>query len=175
MSDGTPTPAQPQLITGLASGIVTYCALIVAGLMALMATGEFSRLNELIKIAGAVAIITAMVGGTLALVSVGYGINYARRVEAKKAANAIESARYWSVVWSNLSYVAIAIASILASVLIFGFIFYAQQSTISGRSYLVELPTQPGDQQITSGDVACYPRPAGADQKMPKQVCILKK
>jgi hypothetical protein len=139
-----------------------------------MATDQFSNLPKAVKLVGAGATFTALVGGSLALLSMANAINHARRAEKTTDQDKINSARRWSIRLGNGSLFVIIAASVLAAITICTFPFDTP-SVNAGSSCLVQLQVPSGGEQVTSAEIDCYPRPSGADADMPSQVCVLKK
>lgn len=137
-----------------------------------MATDQFSNLPKAFRFVGAGAVLLALAGGSLALLSMANAINHARRVEKTTAQDKIDSARRKSILLGNVSLYAIITASVLAAITICTFSFDAP-SVSAGSSYLVQSQAPPGGEQVTSAEINYYQRPSGAD--MPSQVCVVKK
>ena len=166
-------PVQPPLIATLSGGILTYCGLMVAGVVALMATDRFTDLGILVRITGTATTIASLFGGSLALLSLATSINYARRVERGATQPEIDSARRWSMGFGNVSLYSIAAASIAAGALI-TFYAFSDPKSAPGADYLLDLSDQSAASAASPkvGLVTCYTPPKRASNTLPARVCI---
>jgi small-conductance mechanosensitive channel len=105
-------PVQPPLIASLGGGILTYCGLIVAAIAALMNTVKFTNAAECIKIIATIDATASLLGGIFALLGMTSAVNLARRAE-KNEMEKIDTARYLSALFTNISLITMIVCSAL--------------------------------------------------------------